>query len=170
MTTTLAQARAASGAPASISALSSLNEIEVNKSVWDFTSCENPLGYTCGQGGFIFIGMQIGVIKSQKRCSSATLSGPKMMHMIDSLEPRRLLSLSFSYAAAFGDESTLDSGNAVAVDAAGNTYFGGTFQGKVDVNKSNHGKNFLKTTPDNNDAFLVKYDPTGKLLWAQRYA
>jgi len=98
------------------------------------------------------------------------LSHPNSMHTIDTLEPRRLLSFAFDYAAAFGDKSTLDSGNAVVVDSAGNTYFGGTFQGKIDVNRSNHGQNFLKTTPDNNDAFLVKYDPNGKFLWAQKYA
>ena len=91
------------------------------------------------------------------------------MHMIDTLESRRLLSFAFDYAAAFGDKSTLDSGNAVVVDAAGNTYFGGTFQGKADVNKGNQGVHYLKTTPDNNDAFLVKYGPTGKLIWSQRY-
>ena len=96
------------------------------------------------------------------------LSTP-IMHTIDSLEARTLLSFPFAYAAAFGDRETLDSGNAVVMDSAGNTYFGGTFEGKIDVNKSNHGEHFLKTTPDNNDAFLVKYDPNGKLLWAQRY-
>ena len=95
------------------------------------------------------------------------LLGP--MHTLDSLESRRLLASTFAYGAAFGDKSTLDSGNAVVVDAAGNTYFGGTFQGKIDVNRSNHGRHFLKTTPDNNDAFLVKYSPTGKLLWSQKY-
>src|SRR4051812_37629177 len=90
------------------------------------------------------------------------------MHTIDSLESRRLLAVSFSYAAAFGDEETLDSGNAIAVDAAGNTYIGGTFRGKIDVNKSNKGKFFLKADHQY-DAFLVKYDPSGKLLWAFQF-
>jgi hypothetical protein len=96
------------------------------------------------------------------------LCGPKAMHTIHQLEPRRLLAVSFAYGAAFGDFETLDSGNAVVVDAQGNTYFAGTFRGKIDVNRSNHGRHFLKAV-DNHDAFLVKYDPTGKLLWSQQY-
>jgi hypothetical protein len=95
------------------------------------------------------------------------LLGPKLMHTIDTLEPRRLLAFAFDYASAFGDVETLDSGNAVVVDAAGNTYFGGTFRGKVDVNKSNHAQKFLNAV-DNYDAFLVKYDPNGKLVWSRQ--
>jgi hypothetical protein len=87
------------------------------------------------------------------------------MHTIQSLEPRTLLAASFGYAAVFGDKETLDSGNAIATDSAGNTYIGGTFRGKIDVNKSNRGKHFLKTDHDH-DAFLVKYDPNGKLIWS----
>ena len=89
------------------------------------------------------------------------------MHLIEQLETRRLLAISFSYAAAFGDHETLDSGNAVVVDAAGNTYFAGTFRGKSDVNKSNSAKKILNAV-DNYDAFLVKYSPSGKLLWSQQ--
>jgi len=89
------------------------------------------------------------------------------MHTIDTLEPRRLLAFAFDYASAFGDVETLDSGNAVVVDAAGNTYFGGTFRGTIDVNKSNHGEKLLSAV-DNYDAFLVKYDPSGKLVWARK--
>src|SRR4051812_6896784 len=87
------------------------------------------------------------------------------MHTIESLERRTLLAFSFAYGAAFGDIETLDSGNAVAIDAAGNTYFAGTFRGKMDVNRSNSGKRFLNAV-DNYDAFLVKYDPNGKLIWS----
>src|ERR1051325_8751026 len=90
--------------------------------------------------------------KSQINFPSAMLFAP--MHTFDSLEPRRLLSFSFAYAAAFGDQETLDSGNAVVVDAAGNTYFGGTFRGEIDVNKSNHGVKFFNAV-DDYDAFLV---------------
>jgi hypothetical protein len=89
------------------------------------------------------------------------------MHLIEQLETRRMLAIGFSYAAAFGDHETLDSGNAVVTDAAGNTYFAGTFRGKSDVNKSNSAKKLL-IAQDNYDAFLVKYSPTGKLLWAQQ--
>src|SRR5205814_4043208 len=81
---------------------------------------------------------------------------------------RRLLAASFAYAAAFGDKETLDSGNAIAVDAGGNTYIGGTFRGKADVNKGNRATFFL-TAHDNYDAFLVKYDPQGKLVWAYNF-
>ncbi|HEV8379070.1 MAG TPA: hypothetical protein VGP99_09485 [Tepidisphaeraceae bacterium] len=90
------------------------------------------------------------------------------MHTIDLLEPRTLLAFSFAYASAFGDIETLDSGNAVVVDAQGNTYFAGTFRGRIDVNRSNHRKHFLKAD-DNYDAFLVKYDPAGKLLWSEQF-
>jgi hypothetical protein len=95
------------------------------------------------------------------------LYGPIML-TIESLESRRLFAISFSYATAFGDLETLDIGNSVAVDAGGNTYFAGTFRGKIDVDKSNSKKKFL-TADDNYDAFLVKYGPTGKLIWAQQY-
>jgi hypothetical protein len=95
------------------------------------------------------------------------LCGPNM-HTIDALERRTLLAFSFAYASAFGDEETLDSGNAVVVDAQGNTYFGGTFRGRIDVNRSNSKEKFLRAD-DNYDAFLVKYDPTGKLLWSRQF-
>ncbi|HEV8605062.1 MAG TPA: hypothetical protein VGQ99_06830 [Tepidisphaeraceae bacterium] len=91
------------------------------------------------------------------------------MHTIHQLEPRRLLAVSFAYGAAFGDFETLDSGNAVVVDAQGNTYFAGTFRGKIDVDRSNRKRHFLKSFPDTHDAFLVKYDPTGKLLWSAKF-
>jgi len=89
------------------------------------------------------------------------------MHTIESLESRTLLAFAFAYAAAFGDQDTLDAGNAVVVDAAGNTYFGGTFRGKIDVNRSNHVAKFYNAV-DNHDAFLVKYDPAGRLLWSAK--
>lgn len=106
------------------------------------------------------------VHKSQIANRSAMLPAPNM-HSIEQLESRRMLAIGFSYAAAFGDKETLDSGNAVVADAAGNTYFAGTFRGKADVNKSNSAKKIL-VADDNFDAFLVKYSPTGKLLWAQQ--
>src|SRR5438046_2267154 len=105
--------------------------------------------------------------KSQIPPLPAMLCGPNM-HTIESLETRTLLAFAFGYAAAFGDQDTLDAGNAVVVDAAGNTYFGGTFRGKIDVNRSNHGQKLFNAV-DNYDAFLVKYDPSGKLVWAQKF-
>src|SRR5436190_19691606 len=95
------------------------------------------------------------------------LCGPTFMHTIDQLERRVLLAFAFGYGANFGDVETLDSGNTVAVDAAGNTYFAGTFRGKVDVDPRKQHARFLNAE-DNYDAFLVKYDPNGKLIWSQQ--
>jgi hypothetical protein len=91
------------------------------------------------------------------------------MQTIESLEPRTLLALTFDYASAFGDRETLDSANAVAVDIAGNTYFAGTFRGRIDVDRSNRNQRFLASFSDTYDAFVVKYDPEGRVLWAKKF-
>jgi hypothetical protein len=54
-----------------------------------------------------------------------------------------------------------DEGNGVTVDGAGNVYVAGYFSGKI-----NFGTN-LYTAKGNRDAFLAKYDSTGKLIWVQ---
>src|SRR4051794_6358898 len=90
------------------------------------------------------------------------------MTIMHPLESRTLLAATFAYAAAMGDKETLDSANAVVVDALGNTYFAGTFRGKLDVNRGNRATHFL-STGSNHDAFLVKYDPAGKLVWSAQF-
>ncbi|WP_438017697.1 hypothetical protein WMF18_00740 [Sorangium sp. So ce315] len=57
-----------------------------------------------------------------------------------------------------------DEGLAIASDAAGNTYVAGTFEGTVDF-----GAGPLTSTPPATDAFLLKLDPSGALLWSKRF-
>src|SRR6185436_2644508 len=55
--------------------------------------------------------------------------------------------------------SNRDAGNAVAVDAAGNSYVAGYF--------SSTDAAFGGFSPTNGGSFVAKYDSTGNLLWAK---
>lgn len=54
-----------------------------------------------------------------------------------------------------------DSGTAVAVDAAGNVFVGGTFRGTMDLGTAS------VTSAGGADWFLAKYSPSGALLWVR---
>ena len=63
---------------------------------------------------------------------------------------------------ATGGGSGADVGNAIAVDAAGNSYVAGYFNGTATF-----GTNTL-TSAGNTDIFITKQDSSGQLLWARR--
>jgi subtilisin-like proprotein convertase family protein len=56
-----------------------------------------------------------------------------------------------------------DRGYGVAVDASGNVYTGGYFQGTASF-----GSGVTLTSSDYQDAFVAKLDPSGNTLWARR--
>src|SRR5437867_1248716 len=60
-----------------------------------------------------------------------------------------------------------DGGNSVAVDAAGNVYTTGTFQGTVDFDPGT-GVTSL-TSYGSFDVFVTKFSASGNLLWAKNW-
>jgi hypothetical protein len=54
-------------------------------------------------------------------------------------------------------------GVGIVVDSVGNSYVAGTFTGT-----NNFGSTNLVSSPNYSDALLLKYDPDGTLLWAQK--
>jgi PKD repeat protein len=67
-----------------------------------------------------------------------------------------------TWAHALGGPSG-DGAYAVASDAAGNVFVGGTFIGSMTVGST------TLTAAGGSDWFIVKYDPTGTVLWAHRW-
>ena len=61
-----------------------------------------------------------------------------------------------------GGGTAYDRGQGVAVDAAGNVYVTGGFQGTADFGP------FTLTSAGFGDVFVAKYSPTGDVLWVQR--
>jgi Bacterial Ig-like domain len=66
-----------------------------------------------------------------------------------------------------GQYSTIHS-NAVATDAAGDTFITGSFRGTVAFNPSSSSSNF--TSNGTQDTFVAKYGPSGALIWAKTFA
>lgn len=88
------------------------------------------------------------------------------MHPIETLEPRRLLAGDFGLAFTLGEIDVTVSPSAVAVDAAGDTYLAGTFNGKVDFAPGSAIQN-LTSRSESDDIFLAKY--SGRtLLWVRQ--
>jgi Beta-propeller repeat len=72
----------------------------------------------------------------------------------------------FVWAKAFGS-TTSESGNGIAVDAAGNVYTTGSFQGTVDFDPGLGVANL--TSAGSNDVFVSKLDASGNYVWAKAF-
>jgi hypothetical protein len=70
------------------------------------------------------------------------------------------------WTKAIGGTSN-DYGQSIAVDASGNVYITGYFQGTADFDPSEGGTTNLTST-QLDDIFFAKYDSDGNLLWANR--
>ncbi len=84
----------------------------------------------------------------------ATISSPARLSVLP-------LSVVVPWAAAAGGPGT-DAGNAIAVDAAGNSVVVGYFTGTATF-----GTNTL-TSAGNTDIFIARYNPAGQVLWVRR--
>lgn len=69
------------------------------------------------------------------------------------------------WAKQFGGTQN-ESGNSIAVDASGNVYTGGAFEGTVDFDPGTTSN--ILTSSGGVDAFITKMDATGNFLWAKR--
>ena len=58
--------------------------------------------------------------------------------------------------------------NAVATDAAGDTYITGSFKGSIALDPNSTSATF--TSANTQDTFVAKYSPAGSLLWARTFA
>jgi hypothetical protein len=75
----------------------------------------------------------------------------------------RVFSQAPAWQWAAGSGSTYDeSGNSVVTDATGNVYVTGNFSSPAIIFGT-----YTLTNVNNNDVFLVKYDPLGNVLWAR---
>ncbi len=70
----------------------------------------------------------------------------------------------WAWARAIGDTS-IDYGKAIGVDALGNVYTAGTFEGTVDFNSGSG--TFNLTSLGSYDIFISKLDPSGNFIWAK---
>ena len=72
----------------------------------------------------------------------------------------------FGWAIKNGATS-FDFGEAVATDAAGNVYVTGIFRGTVDFDPGPQVS--VLGSPDGEENFVAKYDPSGTLIWAKAF-
>lgn len=70
-----------------------------------------------------------------------------------------------SWSATFGN-ADVDLGQAMAVDASGNTYYTGSFSGSVDFEPG--AGNTTLTSAGLTDIYVLKLSSTGSLLWAKQ--
>jgi hypothetical protein len=69
----------------------------------------------------------------------------------------------YQWDKTFGDVADLQSASGVGIDAAGNIFMGGVFQGSV-----NFGGGAL-TTSGERDIFVAKFNSSGTYLWAKKF-
>jgi len=100
---------------------------------------------------------------------SVTNRGQYAAATCESLEERRLLSGELAWAVTSGMPERLDAANAVATDAAGNTYVAGVFRGRMDMDPRRNVSRFVKSRGDEDDIFIAKYSPQGSLIWARSF-
>ncbi|NBG65711.1 T9SS type A sorting domain-containing protein [Acidiluteibacter ferrifornacis] len=72
----------------------------------------------------------------------------------------------FEWAASMGGLSSADRGSSIAVDASGNVYTTGIFEGTVDFDPGTGVFNL--TSAGNYDIFIQKLDASGNFIWAKR--
>ena len=95
---------------------------------------------------------------------------------LENLEDRRLLSADPGWALSFGSQGTSTQARGTLLDAAGNAYVTGYFQGTVDFDQAathpgdaTHPPNTdILTSLGNLDGFVAKYSSAGDFLWARR--
>jgi len=71
------------------------------------------------------------------------------------------------WVKTFGSSVISDYGNCITTDNLGNVYFAGSFGDKLDIDPAPTDSNFLYTEAFN-DAFVIKLDKDGKLIWGKQ--
>ena len=71
------------------------------------------------------------------------------------------------WAQRFGGSGT-ESGFGIGVDASGNSYVSGYFMGAMDVPLAN-GSTVILVPGGSGDAFVLKIDAAGAVLWAEQF-
>lgn len=74
----------------------------------------------------------------------------------------------FVWARRFGGPSGSDTGESVALDDAGNVHITGVFRGTVDFDPDPGATRNL-VSAGSGDAFVMKLNPSGNLVWASRF-
>ena len=83
---------------------------------------------------------------------------------LETLESRLAPAGDFGFAVQFGAAGSSAQGNAIATDSAGNTYVAGQFSNQADFTKAVG--SISLTSAGSSDAFVAKFDSTGKAIWA----
>ncbi len=102
--------------------------------------------------------------QADRRSRTTQANGRRRRLTIESLEDRQVPTIGFSNVTGIGGQ--LLSVNAIAKDAAGDTYSSGSFSGSANFAPAGATPVNLKALGAA-DAFLAKYDPSGNLLWVR---
>ena len=70
----------------------------------------------------------------------------------------------YNWSGSFGSYSS-ESGNAIDLDASGNTFIVGKYRNTVDFDPGNGA--FLMTSEGESDIFILKLDANGQFLWVK---
>ena len=94
----------------------------------------------------------------------------KRLLRMECLEGRRVFDASFDSLITVGNDTSPIAPSDNAVDIAGNNYVTGVLYGEMDMDPSvdRADRSDVLIPRGSSDAFLVKYDPSNRFLWARR--
>jgi hypothetical protein len=127
---------------------------------WDFA-----LGVTTDAAGNVYsTGFFYGTVDFDPGAGTFTLTASSVNYDAYVVKHDPLGNL--IWAKKFGGGNNAN-GNAIAVDASGNTFITGTFMNTCDFDPGPG--SFTLTSAGSDDVFVVKLDPSGNLIWAKNF-